>query len=524
MRRSSAPIAAALLLAAELCSADPAGGSPLALRSLDADAGRSAPTERSQRFAPAESQAMIMLDYQIIPVPGNPSLDLAGVHLLNRFNDWLHLGLGVHAPLFKGEYGGFMAVDLTAHVQRRLFGNVVASAGLSLGGGGGGRSVEHSKVLSGSGGFVKGYAGLGYEFETFTAGAHLARMTFKDSLIDHTQLNLFVQLPFSYAIGSYARAGDRLTPTESGRRPSGESVLTLGVDNLLQIDPEGTNKGTIRNIDLQFSHYLTRDSYWFLHAGVGFQGRPLYNEVLGGLGHRMRLSPQVHLLAQLGVGSGGYEPETIDTGPGLLVHPKITAEYRFDRQLGISLSAGYLFAPRGSSRNATLGAALHYHLGAAGDPPGSDASDAVYRGYRLSLLAQSEFDVTYQGIARSRVELLTLQMDMLLGSHVYLPVQIGAAYNAYLGYPGYGEMLAGLGVQSRFDPARRAQLFGQLLVGANVHGPIVKPGVGFSYGLSDRLAIHGLAGTTRSVGSDDKKFSADYVALGLSYRFSVPSW
>ena len=65
-------------------------------------------------------------------------LDLMGFHILNRMTPWLHVGVGGFAPLFQGEYGGFMAFDVSAHAQRRLWGPWFAQAGLSVGGGGGG--------------------------------------------------------------------------------------------------------------------------------------------------------------------------------------------------------------------------------------------------------------------------------------------------------------------------------------------------------------------------------------------------
>ena len=37
----------------------------------------------------ALADAMLMLDYQVVPVVGNKSIDLIGFQLLNKFNDWL---------------------------------------------------------------------------------------------------------------------------------------------------------------------------------------------------------------------------------------------------------------------------------------------------------------------------------------------------------------------------------------------------------------------------------------------------
>lgn len=479
----------------------------------------------------AQAAGMIMLDYQVIPVPASPSIDLLGFHVYNKLNDWLYLGVGGLAPLVKGEYGGFMAFDVAAHAQRRLLGNLFVDAGLALGGGGGGKTVQQSKVLSGTGGFVRAYAGLGYDFSGFSVGANVARMKFVDSAINHSQLNVFVQVPFSYVIGPYARSGDSLVAADRAAvqetgGAAGESMLTLGLDNLVQIRPQGSNQNTINLVELQFSHFMTPSSYWYVNAGAGYHGRPLYNQAFGGVGYRARLSPRVNLYSQLGVGSGGYAPETIDTGPGLLVYPRVSAEYSISQHLGASLSAGYLFAPKGSSKNYTVGAALNYHLraGDGGSGAGDRADGDLLMGYRLQVFQQTESKVVSRGSDQPNIKLLSTQLDHVVGRHLYLPVQVSVAYNAYLTYPGYGEILAGVGLQNAYQRSDRFQFFGQLLVGANVHGAILKTGAGMNYGLSDRWALYGVAGQTLAgLGSHRDKFRSDYLGAGLTYRFSVPS-
>lgn len=478
-----------------------------------------------------QAKGMITLDYQVIRVPSDTDIDLLGFHVFNKLNDWIYLGVGGFAPLFKGEYGGFMAFDVSAHVQRRIHGPFFADAGIALGGGGGGKNVEQSRVLSGTGGFVRSYVGLGYEFKGFSVGAHLGRMKFKDSAINSSQLNLFVQVPFSYNIGDYASAGERFFATESpavrGVDAGGsESILTFGLDNMKQIRPGGLYKGAINLVELQFSHFITQDSYWYFNAGAGYHGRPLYNQAFGGLGYRFRVTPRASLYSQLGLGSGGYAPETIDTGPGLLVFPKMSAEYLINKSLGATVSAGYLFAPRGSSKNYTFGASLNYHIRAGQGGAGAvdSAAGELFSGYRLSLFQQTESAVKSRGANQPNINLLTTQIDNIVNSRFYIPVQVSVAYNAYLTYPGYGEILAGVGIQNRYERGDRFQFFGQLLAGANVHGAIFKTGIGMNYSLSDRWALYGVAGqTSAGLGSNKERFKADYIGAGLTYRFSVPS-
>ena len=471
---------------------------------------------------------MIMLDYQVIAVPQEPSLDLMGFHILNRLTDWMYFGVGVYAPLLKGEYGGFMTFDATVQAQRKVWGNLFADAGLSIGGGGGGKNKEQTKVLTGTGGFVKGYVGLGYDFTDFSVGANVARMKFNRSVIDTTQLNVFLQVPFSYAVGSYASSGEKLAATDAQGilGESSENTLTWGLDNLIQIDPVGSNKATIRLIDLQFAHYMTSSAYWYASLGVAYQGLPIYNQLIGGLGYRFRASPRLDLHGQLGVGSGGWSPDRIDTASGLLVYPKVTAEYAIGGNFGLSLSAGYLFAPTGSSKNYTYGASLNYHLrperGGSGVRETSDG--ILLRGYRINLFQQTALHVRDRDVSDGRINMLSAQFDAIVSDHLYIPVQGAVAYEAYRGYPGYGEMLAGVGLQSKYDKDDPLQFFAQLLGGTNAHGPVVKAGIGVNYGLGDRLALYASAGKTVAAPSNKTNFRSDNLALGLTYRFSLPSW
>ena len=515
------------LIADQAMAAQPVAPAPgqLVLPALNEGQG----TARPEPIKLTKADGMFMLDYQVIPVPGNKSIDLLGFHAFTKLNDWMYLGIGAHAPMIKGEYGGFMTVGVTAHAQRKLFGNVFGNAGLSMGGGGGGKSVQHSIELSGTGGYVKSYVGLGYEFESFSVGANVARMKFKDSAINNSQFNLFIQAPFTYVIGPYSRSGETLFSsarpgaTDVFSAPS-ESILTMGLDNFVQIKPEGANKGNINLVDLQFSHFMSSDSFWFVNAALGYRGRPLYNQALGGIGYRARLSPQVNLYGQLGIGSGGYAPETINTGPGLLLYPKVSAEYMINKNFGLALSTGYLLAPKGSSKNYTFGAALNYHLHTGGSGKGGGSESALLRGNRLHLFQQTETKVVSRGAPQPNINMVSIQLDNIVNENIYLPIQVSAAYTAYLTYPGYGEILAGVGVQNTHRKGDRFQFFGHLMAGTNVHGAIFKTGVGLNLGLSDQWAMYGVAGQTMAgLGSSRDKFRSDYFGLGLSMRFSVPT-
>lgn len=491
-------------------------------------AGQGLDSPTPQESGLLASEAMIMLDYQVIHVPGDKPIDLMGFHVQNKVADWLYLDAGVYAPLVKGEYGGFTAYDAGAHVRQRLTTQLFATVGLSAGGGGGGRGIEQSKALSGTGGFVKGYVGLGYDFGNFAIGANVAKIKFRHSAIDGTQANLFVEIPYTYLTGSLSTRGQPLSPSDArlASDRSGESMLTLVLDNFRQINPEGSYKGSVKVADLQYAHYFARDTYWYGGLGVGYRGLPLYNQVLGGVGQRMRLSPRISVYGQLGIGSGGYAPELVNTDAGLLLYPKISAEYALTKDLGLSLSAGYLAAPKGSSKNQTFGLALTHHIRSGGERGAVSGPDSLprYRAFSVSVFQQTEYNLRYRDIDRGRLPLLGIQVDTLVNDRWYIPLQAAVAYGSYLGYPGYGEVLLGIGAQSQTSPGDRVQLFGQLMAGVNVHGPAAKASAGLRYHLSERLALHLTVGRIEARSSTGQRFSADSLGLGLDYRFSIPSW
>lgn len=478
--------------------------------------------------APAEpasdlrrNDALLTLEYQAVKVPGDRAIDLMGFHAYQRVTDGVYLGGGFYAPLVRGAYGGFVAADLGVHLRQPLGGRWYALGGLSAGGGGGGRSVEHSKLLSGSGGFVKGYAGLGVDVGDMTLSAMVSRLKFRGAIIDGTQAGVMLEVPFGYLTGPFARQGQALSPADDRRASAeaGENMLTLSLDNYHQRSPQGSNKGSIGVADLQFAHYFGADSYWFASLGMGWRGLPLYNQLLGGVGQRWRVSRDFTLYGQLGLGSGGYSSEVIDTSSGLLVFPKLSAEFALTRDLGLSLSTGYLAAPKGSSRNTTWGLSLTQHLRAGG----AAAGPAHYEGLRLSVLHQTDLRLSYRGVDRPSLQMLGLQLDVPMGQRWYLPLQASAAYNAYLGYPGYAEILGGLGVQTLAGPGDRLQGFGQLLAGANVHGKTVKASVGLRWLLDERLALNLSVGRVEARSAGGGQFKAMNAAFGLDYRFSLPA-
>lgn len=503
------------------------GGLLVASVLLGATASAQQPDARAPEAPTLRSnEAMVLLDYQVLRVKGDEPIDLMGVHVYNKLADGLYAGAGMSAPLFKGKYGGFATFDIGAHAQYRLNSPFFATAGLALGGGAGGRNVENAKALAGTGGFVKGYVGLGYDFGAVSVGANVTHMQFNRAAVGGTQASVFLEIPYTYFTGPFASHGQLLSPADAQQaaQASSERMVTVVLDNYRQRDPEGTFKGEFNILDFQYSQFFSAVSYWFASLGMGYRGLPLSNQVFGGVGQRVQFSPRVSVYGQIGIGSGIYAPEVINTDSGLLVYPKIAAEYALSKDVGLALSAGYLVAPKGSSKNPSFGIALTRHLRAADGPSTSSGSLPTYQAFRIGLFQETDLGVHYRDLDRGQVRMIGVQMDAIVDRHWYVALRGAGAYSTYLGYPGYGELLLGIGLQSHVDRGDRLQVFGQLMAGTNVHGPAVKGSGGLRYALDDRVALSMNAGRIVARSAAGNRFVANSVSFGFDYLFSTPVW
>lgn len=484
---------------------------------LSAGSVKQAIAETDPVFPPAkltERDGLFILDYQNIKLPNSEEIDLVGYHILSPITDWLYFGLGGYAPFLKGEFGGFMAFGGLLHAQVSITDTVFATAGLSFGGGGGGKSVSQSVELSGTGGYMRGYVGLGYQFENFAVGANISRMAFTNSAINNTQINFFIEKPFTYAIGTYGNAGTPFSSVPQSSRNSFGSMVSFSLDNYVQINPVGSYKGMINAADIQFSKFMSDNTYWYYAVAVGYKGLPIYNQVIAGVGARVPLSGRFQLTGQMGLGSGGYAPSLIDTGSGLLLYPKLSAEYLIGDNLGIALTAGYLLALDGTSKNYTFGLALNRTFGAAS---GQGDTQGQYDGYRFSLSHETASSLRFNGLSLANLNMLTVQVDKLISGTFYIPVRIAISYQSYLGFPGYGEVSTGIGIQNSYTTGDRFQFFGEVQIGANVQGIILRPNIGLDYALSEGLALRASIGQTFG----NQGFKATNIVVGFTSRFSL---
>lgn len=483
----------------------------------------------------SEKNGLLMLDYSKISLRDGGKFDMLGVHYLHELYDWLYFGVGVSGPVVEGNYGGFFVIDLTLHAKKRIYGNWFVDGGMSFGGGGGGESVEHIKELSGSGQFVKKYLGVGYQINDHYFGINYANINMADSLISDSMFNLYYQKAISFSLGSYSNK----QVTSHSRFRKHDSIFSVDVNRMSQIDPQGIYKGGINLISPQFSQFYSENGYFYFAIDLGLAGLDWYNQIHGGVGHKIPWSENVNLYAQLGLGTGGWVTDTIETGPGLLVYPKVKAEYLWDKNMGFTLSAGYLDFPKGTSKNWTVGLGVNYHLSA--DSARSTRTNTGYnvalKRFRVNIFYNTLFDISHNNKEIENINMGTLQVDYLLNENFYIPLQLGAAVNDYEGYAGYVEMYVGLGWQSHYLDSEKFQTFVQLMYGMNDVGvdedkdvgPLLNASVGVNYALSDQLALYAQVGKTISVDQHlksnyDNAFEDTSIGFGITYRFSLPAY
>jgi len=490
----------------------------------------------SQQSALSEAAGLLVLDYEKITLTNGGKFDLFGAHYLHQLNDWLYFGAGLSGPLVEGNYGGFFSADVTLHAQKRVFGNWFVDAGVAVGAGAGGSSVKNILALSGDGAYIKKYFGLGYGLENFNIGVNYATVGISNSPINDSTLNFYIQKPVSYSVGSYADSGNTLSPWDSSYRDN-ESIVSFEYDHVSQINPTGKYTGDIGLVSPQYSQFFNDDDYWFVGLDLGYSGLIWYNQAQGGIGRRISLTPNINLYGQLGVGTGGWVTDTINTGPGLVVYPKVRAEYQWNNILGAYFSAGYFFAPKGTSKNWTLGAGINYHFTDGAQGGIADAGhDSVLRGVRLNLFDRQLFNVYSNGKKIDNLNLAAVQLDYNFNGNWYVPFQIAAATNDFKGYAGYVEGLVGLGWQSDLFFADKFQGFAQVMYGLNdiginptyEVGGLLNPAIGINYSLSEKYAIYGQVGKTVSLDQFLKpnftnSFENFSVGLGLTYRFTSPN-
>jgi hypothetical protein len=465
---------------------------------------------------------MVGLNYQVISLGDGGNIDLFGAHYLHEIYTGIYIGPGLQFPLFYGNYGGFMTLDLSLHFIVPLNDVFFLNAGASIGGGGGGSSIDHSRELSGDMGyFSKQTLGVGVDLKNLLIAFNMSHFQFNKSLINNTQFNLFVHKPLAFSTGS-----PEMHPVDNA--PPDKS-LGLELMQMHQTRSVGTYTGDIQAIALQFTHFIGEPYYIFFEGDVGIHGMPAYNQALIGGGIRHHLRPNLMIKSQLGMGSGGYSPTEIDTGPGVMMYPKVGLEYFLTPQRSMTLSGGALVPLYGKARLITLGLGLNLHRNAFSTSSMAGLTP-FNRPLGLTLFNTHYFNVDFIDsnglITHDSLNLLSVKLDYGLNQKWFLPIQLSMATSDVMGFPGYGEALTGLTLQPMASSLYRS--FFQVLIGANPFGLIFKPQIGLIFRLTESWDIYLEAGQLIPIQALDSsqnllkitRLQATSIGLGIRSEFS----
>jgi len=481
------------------------------------------------------SRGFHMLEYSPIQLTNGDNFDLLSIHHMQRLNDWLYFGVGAFAPMVQGNAGGFFGASARLHAQRRIGGNWFVNGGLSLGAGAGGASIRNIGTLSGDGLFARAYAGIGYTYRNFSFGINYSRVAILNSPINDSTFSIFVQRPFSIATGSYSNAG-RIIRADDFSAPAHDNMISVSVGNMRQINPTGSYTGDIGLVTTQFTHFFRPNVYSFFGINMGATGLSWYNQAQAGIGHRLSLSRNLSFYTQLGIGSGGWVTDHINTGPGLVLFPRVALEYRLSNRLGAQLSAGYLFAPYGTSRNWTVELGMNYYLAHSRGADNERTTGDAYtmRGISLNVFGRRTSDIFYNGRTSAPLSMIAVQADYALNDNWYAAGQLAVAANRFRGFAGYAEAFLGVGYRRNLTASGRFQGYAQLMLGVNdlgvdaahENGPMLYPSIGVNYNINDRVSLYGQVGVTHSINQylssgptvDFENYS---VGFGMTYRFSL---
>lgn len=457
-------------------------------------------------------------------------MGLLGLNYFADFTPSIYGGIGGYGAV-TGSQGGLFTLGIGGGLHHELFHHVWGDVGLYVGGGGGRAS------LVGGGLMLRPQAGLEYDFQWIRVGAHYSYVDFPSGKIRSQQVGVDLDIPYDFYYVPYRDVGPALFKLNEINLFNGQIFGFQRNDFGILLQTYRQSSGT-RNVSGQIQdgamglvgaeldHYITDNGFWYLKAGGAFSGQTNgYMDVLGGLGyHKTIYSYGFAFVPQLGIGAGGGG--NVDTGGGILIQPQLGFEWPFTRSFSGRLSGGYLWAPQGQLKAATVTAEILYHLDLA--TAATHAATHCYyetQGWRLQLFNQTYAHPQHvTEHTRSPDNLIAIQIDQLFTPHFFFSYQAASAYSG-VHAGGYATGMIGPGVQTSAFLNHHLQLFGEILVGAGGGGDLalgggalIEPVAGLHYALSDAW---GLQASIADVKALHNQLNTPVLNIGITLRFGT---
>lgn len=459
------------------------------------------------------------------------NLSLAGMNFNLYLNKWAYAGLGMYGAV-AGERGGLFTLQVNAGIKKVLFSNIYLHTGLHFGGGGGANAPD------GGGAYILAHLNLGYQFSRLSLETGYSYINFFDQgNIEGHQLNVAIQVPFSYNYASFTHAEKELIINENitdsdWYQTSKQLSFLFHLNNLYlladQDDIEESLKGeTIRTAGVELDSYFKKNTFLFIKADGAYHGiQAGYMDIVSGLGHQLVFNAQrTRILGKLGIGAAGGGG--VDTQGGFVIYPDISLEHKIFNHTFLSFDTGLLMSPnaRFAAWSYGLGLKQHIHLNALVSSDGKAFSSAKFRGMEVIAGQEIYFDADRYYEDTENLQQLFVQLNFYLSKNMYVSGQTSFANFGNAG--AYAEGIVGGGITTSSGFSNRIRLFAQILTGAaggggvdTGQGLVVKPGIGASLAFNDKLGIRTSFGQVKSIYGE---LNSTLINLGLNYRIAMLS-
>ncbi|MGB2225153.1 MAG: hypothetical protein ACPH5K_04355 [Polaribacter sp.] len=467
------------------------------------------------------------IDYLSIEMPGNEAnMGFTGIHYNIMATNWgAYAGVGIYGAI-SGIRGGFFTLGVNAGIKEYLSDRFFTDLGFHFGGGGGAGAPD------GGGAFILPHVNLGYDFKDFSVQAGWSYVNFFDGgAIKGNQFNVGIEVPMNFDHASYEDREKEFSTTamkSSGwNQKTKQTSLLFHLNNLKvqgNTQPSSYQGRTIRLAGFELAQFFTDNWFGFVKVDGAYHGiKAGYMDVFLGGGYRYSFNQnRTNLLAKFAVGAGGGGG--IDTKGGFLIQPDISIEQKVFGDFFLALNKGYVINPDRSVNTSSYGFGLKYYVERNGTYSENASFDnIIFKGVELIVKHDLYLDATRDSNPTEDLHQISLQVNLDISKHLYAA---GQTSFATLGNAGaYAEGIVGLGLRSNSFIKSSTRLFAQVLGGAagggNIstgEGFIVKPSVGITTKLSDKLNLRAAGGYVKASGGN---LSSTLLNVGLSYNISV---
>ncbi len=464
------------------------------------------------------------IDFLSIKMPeGEKNMDFTGLHYNLKLSDWSYAGVGFYGAV-GGIRGGFFTLGVNAGIQQKITENLFIDTGFHFGGGGGAGAPD------GGGAFILSHLNLGYDFKHFSTTAGYSYINFFDrGTINSSQFNVAVQIPLSFETTNFKERENSyaIDNFKNSSWDTNSSRISLLVHlNNLSVTKGSYKDKTIRLAGFELNSYLNKNIFFFVKADGAYHGiKAGYMDIFLGGGYHLSMNKnRTNILAKFGVGAGGGGG--VDTKGGFLIYPDISIEQKLFDNIYASINKGYLMSPDSHFTSSTLGFGLKYYI----DKDGTTSEEkefttGKFKGLETIIKQDLYLNASRDGGFNQNMHQISLQINFFLNKYIY-----GAGQTSFANFGGagaYAEGIVGLGVQSNTFFNNTTSVFAQLLGGAaggggisTGQGLIVKPSIGASYKLTNKLNLRGGLGYVKARGGN---LSSTYLNFGVTYNFSFLS-